>query len=275
MEREILGAEGSLDMAALKLVVDSLEGMDTVIQSFYKQGSDNKFYLDKEEDIEVKKKVDEFRENNINLMKERDDLLLKMKDIDPVKYAEMQKQLEALGDKKLIDAGKIDEVVAQRTERLRADANAQQEKLTLANKKLTEELAKTNFRLSEVLIDAEITKAVTAIGMPRKGAMQDILARAKLTWKLEDGKPVPMESDHILYGKDGKSPMSFEEYAQAVAETAPFLFEPTGGGGGHGGAGDGGENRDTDKKLIDLPPDERLRKIHEETALKLAREARK
>ena len=93
--------------------------------------------------------------------------------------------------------------------------------------------------------------------------MGDILARGRKVWHLDEtGNPVPKENDKILYGKDGKAPMTFDEWAIVQMEVASFLFEPsTGGGGGDGRGGAGGKGA-TDWSKV--PASERLKMIHNE-----------
>jgi len=58
--------------------------------------------------IRCKGKLDEFRTNNRNLAKEKDELqtqLLKFKDIDPEKYSEAVAKLQALENDRLAEAG--------------------------------------------------------------------------------------------------------------------------------------------------------------------------
>jgi len=244
----------------LKLVVAKLEDVEEAFRSQYKQGGDGKFYLQTEEDEDGKNKLKEFRENNIKLMKEKEDLEKKLKDLgDPKEIAEMKKKIQLIEDKKMMEAGKLDELVAQKVERMRADFESQLNALKQAVDAKQAELDKTHSRLSEVLIDSEITKAVTAVGGVRKDAMQDIIARGKRVWRLEDGKPVPKEGDRILFGKDGKNPMTFDEWAGILSETAPFLFENSGGSGGTGGTQKPNLNK---IDLSKIPPGERLKMIH-------------
>lgn len=247
----------------LKLVLDTLDGLPDIIKAEYKQGGDGKFHLQSEEDSAAKAKLDEFRENNIKLMKERDELTKKLDSLgDPAEIEKMKKKIQALDDKQLLEAGKLDELVLQRTERMRLDYDNQIKELKKALEERDVKLTSTNQRLSEVLIDGEITRAINSVGVPKKEAFRDILARGRETWKLEDGKPVPKEGDRLLFGKDGKEALTFEEWAQAMLITAPFLFEPSGGGGAGGGkAGQGGFKGTGDIKT--LPPTERLKAIHQ------------
>lgn len=242
----------------LKLVLDTLEGIDAGIAALYTKGADGRFHLETDEDETAKAKLKEFRDNNIKLLKERDDLMAKFKDIDPDKYKEFQKKAQEIEDKKLLDAGEIDKLVDQKVERMKQDFENQ---ITAMKTALTEKdnlLNGTSQRLSEVLIDSEITKAVTSVGSVRKEAMRDIIARGREVWKLEENKPVPKQGDKILYGKDGKAPMTFDEWAKVLQETAPFLFEGSGGGGAAGGGGFSGGNVDWSK----IPANERLKLAH-------------
>jgi len=251
---------------ALKYVVtkEEYDKLEDNIKPFYKQGADGKWVLDAEEDSASAAKLKEFRENNIKLMNEAKTLkeqIDKYGDTNPEKLAEMKKKLQEIDDKKLIEAGKLDELVAQKTERMRIDFENQIKAQKKAYDDKVSELDKTNARLSEVLIDSEITKAVTAIGGVRKDAMQDIIARGKRIWRLEDGKPVPKDGDRILFSKDGKEQMSFDEWAQVLLETAPFLFESSSGGGANGGDKDK-KKTGVNQALKDLPASERLTRIH-------------
>jgi len=245
---------------ALKLVIEKLEEVAEGLRDQYKVGGDGKFHLDMEEDAAAKKKLEEFRDNNIKLLKEKQELETKLKDLgDPKEIAEMKKKIQSINDKQLIEAGKIDELVAQKVERMKADYESQIAALKTAGDQKQGELDKTVARLSEVLIDSEITKAVTAVGGVRKDAMQDIIARGKRVWRLEDGKPVPKEGDRLLFGKDGKSVMTFEEWAVILAQSAPFLFESTGGGGSTGGGTKPLTGKDD---LSKVPLGQRLTMIH-------------
>ncbi|MDD2679510.1 MAG: hypothetical protein PHO03_01730 [Candidatus Omnitrophica bacterium] len=247
----------------LKLVVEKIEDVEEKYRDLYKRADDGKFHLDAEADPESKKKVDEFRENNVKLMKEKEDLQKKIDSYgaDPEKVKEWQKKVQAIEDKQMIEAGKIDELVEQKVQRMRQEYENQIKALQDAVDIKNQEVSKTNNRLSEVLIDSEITKAVA--GKVRAGAMADILSRGRRVWHLdENGQPVPKENDKILYGKDGKQQMTFEEWAIVQMEVAPFLFEPSAGGGSNDGRGGAAGKGAIDYSKI--PASERLKMIHGE-----------
>ncbi len=252
----------------LKLVLDSLEGLSTEIAALYQKGADGKYHLDTEEDEGSKNKLKEFRDNNIALMKEKDALEKQIAKygVDPEKVIEMKKRLQEIEDKKMIEAGKIDELVNQKVERMRLDYEEQIKQIKIALDEKEQVIAKTTQKLSEVLIDSEITKAVNAVGTVKKEAMTDVLSRGRQTWKLEDGKPVPKQGDRLLYGKDGKESLTFEEWAQTLIIQAPFLFEASSGGGAGGSAANRGTSYGTGVDIKTLPPQERLKEIHRQAA---------
>jgi hypothetical protein len=252
----------------LRLVIDKLEDVDEKHRELYKQGGDGKYHLDAESDSDSKKKIDEFRNNNVQLMKEKKDLEDKLAKLgDPEEINKMKKRIQEIDDKKMIEAGKLDELVEQKVARMKQDYETKIKAVSDAIDVKEAELKKTAGRLSEVLIDSEITKAVA--GKVKVGAMPDLLARGRRVWSLdENGVPVPKEGDKILYGKDGKAHMTFDEWATVQMEVAPFLFEPSQGGGG--GDGRGGNQRVggkyTTEELQKIPAQERLRMIHGEGA---------
>lgn len=251
----------------LKLVIDKLEDVEEKYRELYKQAADGKFHLQAESDNGDKKKIDEFRENNVRLMKELDEMKKKFGDIDPEQVKEWKKKAQEIEDKKMIEAGKIDELVEQKVERMRQEYENQIVQLKQAVDEKNVELGKTHNRLSEVLIDSEITKAVA--GKVKAGAMADVLARGRRVWHLdENGNPVPKENEKVLYGKDGKAQMTFDEWATVQMEVAPFLFEPSTGGGGTGGQGTGSKGSVDWSKI---PASERLKMVHGEGSIGAAK----
>ena len=71
--------------------------------------------------------------------------------------------------------------------------------------------------------------------------MDDFLGRARNVFKLVNGVPTALDVDGktVRYGKDGVTPMSLEEWADAQVQEAPHLFESNVGGGAPG-SGSGG-----------------------------------
>jgi len=250
---------------ALKLIIkkEEFDALEEGIQVLYSEKTDGNFHLAVEGAVD-KGKLDEFRVNNVKLAKELADIQKKFKDIDPEKHAELQARIQEIEDSKMIDAGKIDELVAQKVDRMKADFEGQTTALKTAVETHEQRATLAETRLAEVLIDSEITKAINATGKAKPGAISDIIVRGKGVWKLIDGKPTPMEGEHVLYGKDGKSSLTFEEWATGLQAEAPHLFEESEGGGSKGS---GNKERSFGpgvalERLKKLPPSERLKELH-------------
>ncbi len=156
----------------------------------------------------------------------------------------MQQDLE---DKKMIDAGQLDELLLERTDRMRGDFEGQRESM----QKLLDEANGTssNYKtqLEKVVIDSSIQTAVGNVATVKQGAMQDVLSRAKSVWKLdENGAPLPVDHQgKTIYGKDGSKQVSMEEWAEGLLSEAPYLFE-----GSKGGGAGGGDHRSSGSKVL-------------------------
>jgi len=136
---------------------------------------------------------------------------------------------------RLIAEGKLDEVITRRTERLRGDYDKQ-----LATEKARADKAEAFAAKysDKVLADSIRAAAIKAGALPE--ATEDIILRARGTFKLsEDGEPVARDRDgEVIYGKDGKTPLSPLEWAESLRESATHLWPraqgagPTGDNGG-------------------------------------------
>jgi len=187
-------------------------------------------------------KLDEFRTNNRNLFNEKKLLVEKMeqfKDVDPEKYQQAvtaMAELEKMKEQNLIDAGKLDEVVAQRTERMRQDFEGKVDALNKQVESLTSERDTYKGKLQSTLIDSSIQAAVGEVAVPRQGAMRHVLTSAREIWTVDEkGNLVPMQDGKVKYGKDGQNPLTTNEWVESFVKEASYLFEPNSGGGGSGG----------------------------------------
>lgn len=209
---------------SLKFVVDSVDGLSADIAALYVKNQDGKFYLDVDGAVS-KTKLDEFRENNVQLLKN----LEKYKDVDPAKYAELLVLQTKANEKKLIDAGEIDKVVEQRVGQMRTTYTTEIETLKGANQVAQRQL-------ESLLIDSAVRDAATKSGV-RATAVEDVLLRAKATFRIKDGVSTPVDaSGNVVYGKDGATPMTVVDWTASLKTHAPHLFESSQGGGA-GGSG--------------------------------------
>lgn len=252
-----------------KITKEMFEALPETLREYYEVSKDdsNSYNL-VVEGLVSSSRLDEFRTNNINLEKEKEKILKQFEGVDVEEYKRLKDEQQKMKDKKLLDEGKVEELINQRTERMRVDSDNQIKKLSEALEKERKEHEVTKGHLASVLIDGKITETVSSIGTVRSGAFDDVLARGRKVWKLQDGKPVPLDSDgNLIYGKDGKEVMSFKEWGEELLVKAPFLFDQPSGSGSPGG-----ENRNpaanrgaNDLKTITNPV-ERLKALHRRSA---------
>jgi len=216
----------------LKFKLDTLEGLDAAIAGLYEQGADGAYYLSVDGAVD-KSKLDEFRNNNVKLLKD----LEKFKDVDPAKYQELLDLSKKQQEKKLIDAGELDKVVEQRVGEMKSTYENQL-------KTLTEQNSVAQRQLESLLIDNAVRDAALKSGV-QATAVDDVLLRAKATFKIKDGSAVPVDAQgNVVYGKDGTSPMSVVDWTSGLKKQAPHLFQGSQGGGAQGS---GKGNVDTSK----------------------------
>ena len=173
-------------------------------------------------------KLDEFRSNNVKLLKDMDALSAKFNGIDLDNYNELLKQQQEQKDKTLIDAGKIDELLEERTKAMIKTHNNELEKIQGENTTLHSQLA-------GLVIDSAVRDSAVKSGVVET-AINDILLRSKAVFNLVDGKAIPHDSDgNIVYGSSSADPMTVEEWVKSQQDEAPHLFKASQGGGSEHG----------------------------------------
>lgn len=213
----------------------SLDGIDQAHQSLYAKGEDGIFRL-QVDGVVPKSKLDEFRQTNVNLMKEAE----KFKNIDPTKYAELLAQDQALKEKKLIDSGDVDGLINSRTQAMKNDYE------TRLNG-LNDQLGSANRQLETLLVDNAVRQAANELGV-LPTAVEDLILRAKSIFRVKDGSAIAIGQDgHPVIGKDGTTPLSIKEWGTALRKIAPHLFAGSQGSGSNGSGQPGSQNRDRSK----------------------------
>ena len=233
----------------LKSIVSSLDDVDDKYHDLYEENDKGEFVLDVE-DGDFKTKIKEFRDNNNDLKKQIETAQKQMesfKDVDPEKYKSMQKELLTYKDKTLLDEGKVEELLEQRTERMRNEYTDKFKKLEDIAAQNEASAQKYQVQLSKIAVNDAVMKGIAlSKAVIRAGASEDLLSRAAKVWSIdEEGKIRAKDSaGHILYGLDGKDPLTTEEWVAGLHKDAPFLFEASKGGGAPGGGdGDGDPTR--------------------------------
>lgn len=196
---------------------------------------DGAWVLDVDGAVE-KSKLDEFRNTNVSLIKERDDLKKRYEGIDPDAVKALADEKRQLEEAQQLKAGEVEKVVENRIKGVKADMEKQIATLSGERDSLTA-------RLTSIQIDQGVLTVATKRGL-RPTAIPDITSRARSIFKLVNGVPTAFEPDGktLRYGKDGLTPMTLEEWVDAQVSEAPHLFESNAGGGaaGNGSGGVGG-----------------------------------
>ncbi len=214
-----------------------------------------------------KAKLDEFRTNNVALLKQVEDLRKRFEGIDPDEVRKLADEKQRLEEERQLKAGELDKVVENRIKGLKSDWEKQ-----VAG--LTSERDALNARLTAIQIDQGVIAAATKRGL-RPTAITDITSRARSVFKLVNGAPRAFEADGqtVRYGRDGVTPMSLEEWVDTQVSEAPHLFESNAGSGaagnGSGGAGNRSVRNPYRKETWNLTEQMRLMKSDPQLAARL------
>jgi hypothetical protein len=186
-----------------------------------------------------KAKLDEFRTNNTALLKQIEEHRKRFEGVDLDEVRKLAEEKHRLEEERQLKAGEVDKVVENRIKGLKAEWDKQVSALTAERESL-------NARLTAIQIDQGVITAATKRGL-RPSALTDITARARTVFKLVNGAPQAFEADGktVRYGRDGITPMTLEEWADAQVADAPHLFESNAGGGAasNGGGAAAGSQR--------------------------------
>ncbi|MBA4150591.1 MAG: hypothetical protein H0X66_20960 [Verrucomicrobia bacterium] len=222
---------------ALKFKFTTREEIPAEQQSLYIE-RDGTWVLDAEGVVE-KSKLDEIRNNQTALIKERDEIKKRFEGIDPDEVRRLAEEKEKL---ELQAKGHKPEEIEKVVEGRLKNAKSEWDKQFTA---VTAERDALNARLTAIQIDQGVTTVATKRGL-RPTAIPDISARARNVFRLVNGVPTAFEADGktVRYGKDGITPMTIDEWIDSQVAEAPHLFESNAGGGsGSSAAAPGGAIR--------------------------------
>jgi hypothetical protein len=227
---------------ALKAELESLDGVPEALQEFYPKDEKSGKYFLAVEGLVPKARVDEFRQNNINLSREKDRLAMDLAElrkaygeVEPEHVLEMKKTLDSIKDKKVLDDEGIEALLEKRLSTLRLEhenaAKARDKRIS----ELQNESDNWSSKFRRTVIDRAISDAALKSGA-RPQAVPDVVLRGQSMWTLnEHGKPIARSSEtEIMYGKDGTSPLTPAEWMDILKQEAPHFFEVSSGGGAPG-----------------------------------------
>lgn len=231
-------ARQGLILGALSLTVEDIATVPEAQRAFYVE-RDGKHHLDVtglDDTSGLKSALQKERDAVKEAKRLQKELEQRYEGIDPEKVKSMMAKFENDDEAKLIAAGKIDDVISKRTEKLRVELLKQ---VDAAKAETNAANARTG-KYSQRVLDNHIRAAAGKAGL-HSFAVEDALFRARNMFSLDDaGEAVQVDSDgKVVLGKDGKTPFSPIEWLESMKETAPHWF-PAGGSGGGGGGGNNG-----------------------------------
>lgn len=230
--------------------------------------------------VVAKKIHDGFRENNINLARERDGLKATNEALVAIVGPDVEKFKGELGDLRttaqkvkdgaLKGSDAIETEVVKRVSSREAGWNEEkrqlQEQLSAATKTGGE--WKTKFESSR--LDSEVSNLVLAADSGfSPSALPDIQARARGVFQVqEDGALVAKKGDAVIYSKkEAGQPISLKEWGAGLLEEAPHFGKTSAGGGAAGGRDAGAKIGGMSKEAFNkLGVTDRLTKIREAQA---------
>ena len=223
---------------------DKLDAIPEELRGDVKQ-VDGKFVVN----LVSNKKLVEFRDNNIALAQERDQLKSRVVAYtslgeDPAKLSDEVKELRTVAqqvkDGKLKGTADIEAEVANRSKAVRESLEAQVREKAAAAQNAEAAAGTWRSKFDNLTLNQHVTNAVIGTdSIANPSALPDIISRAARVFQVQpDGSIVPKDGDTIIYGADGVKPMTPKEWLVKLVAEAPYLGKSSSGGGaGGGGAG--------------------------------------
>ena len=213
-------------------------------------------------------KLVEFREKNIDLSKKLEAVaptLARVQEIAGEDLDAFVNDLNGLRDiAQRVKDGELktdDQIEAAVQDRIKVIREGYDDNSKSLRRELTEAQNKAQTlteRLNRTRIDKDVTAAVI---VPDSGvrpeALPDVLQRAYGIFKIEDDQIVPKRGESVIYGADGASPMTVNEWLVKLRDEAPHYFKGNNGGGAAGGK-DEKINGFTAAQIAQMSPLQRL-----------------
>ena len=174
----------------------------------------------------------------IGKLKEAQEKMKQFDGVDFEKIKNLQMQMESNEEMRLLAEGKTEEVVNRRVEAMKRDFDAN---LAARDSKLTEYeqiLKAKEDKLAELVIDGQVREAYIGLDY-EPTALEDVLLHARKTFIMDEhGKAIPRDvHGSLIFGKDGKTPISASEWLEGLAERKTYLRKPSKGAGAQQGRG--------------------------------------
>lgn len=229
-----------------ELSFDSKEALPEDLREHAKEAN-GKFVIN----VVPASKIDEFRNNNVNLAKERDSLKESFAKVQPIIGEDMDKFVTEFNSllelKKRAEAGEIkdnkefESALAGRTNEMKGQYEGQVKQLQseLQKYKVTNEELIVSSQRRELEIALRDAAMDPSLGVS-PSAYDDIIRRGMGVFKYKEGKILPFNGTEVVYGADGSNPMTPKEWIGKLHEQAPHLFKNSSGGGAGSSTSGGG-----------------------------------
>ncbi len=201
---------------ALKYIVDTLDGLPSAVRDHYTKGDDGKFRLTLDGGHPDTARLAEFRDNNVKLKKDHDDLIAKFDGIDPAAVKADRAKLAAY------ESAKPAEKIAA----------------------LETQLADANKRANGAILKDAIDNAFLKAG-GRPNAVDYVRTKAADKFTVENGAVVGTVFDPQQPGVK----LTVEAFITQQLRESSFAFLPSSGSGAHPLQGAGAGSRSAAREL--------------------------
>lgn len=229
---------------AIEMTYDTAEAAPEEVRTFLKKDeTTGKFKIN----LVPSAKLEEFRNTNIAVKRANEELVAFQERVKPIigdnpdafmqNYSALQELKKKFDNKEMIENSSFEDALKKRIEEMQRQYKDQIEKVSANEQNAKKSLEEVTSRYHSSLIERHVT---TAVINPRSGALQealpDILSHARSVFKVNDkGEIIPVDSEgNRLYGADGSSLLTPDEWLGQLRQTKPYFFKGSSGGGAMG-----------------------------------------
>jgi len=235
---------------ALRSQVASLDDVPEELRGEYEE-RDGKFVLSVSGELpgfvpssalaEANARLAEFRDNNVNLKgtaaeraKELEGLkqkLAKFDGVDPEEYAQLKAKVTELQKTGVAAAEDVTMVVQRAVSAAVTPLQKRLDEVSAREKEAEARERKSAEALARKTMESELTSIGLSLGVT-EAAIPDYVARGLNIFQYEDGEIVARNGETPIYSPSNPTqPLTPDEWASGLIETAPHLFKGSGGGG--------------------------------------------
>ena len=247
----------------LKSSYENLEQIPETLKEHYELNEGSGQYVlavDSDSQKEIKKKVKEFRDHNIELQKKISEVEEKFRPFEALNLDEVQEALKArqqVQEAELLHRTDVEKHIQQKIE---AERNKYEKEVSEAK----ESASQAKVQLETMQIEKWVTTALNRVGQLQKGALEDVLRRARLEIEVKEGELVERSTGLKI---------DPAEWAAALMKDCSFFFVPNSGIGSRGSNNKDIQKNPWSKDNVNLTEQGRIFKENPELAKQMAASA--